>query len=314
MKVSVIIPTFNVEKYIEQCVRSLTNQTVKDIEIILIDDVSSDSTVNLINTMAQKDARIKLIINERNSGPSYTRNQGIKRANGEYIAFLDSDDWWASNRLEKMLEIAENNDCDMVCDDQYLIDDRRTNPWGTVFTNGSFAVSSPTVFGPADFINKNMGLKPMIRREFLTKNQILFNENLRYGEDYLLFLDCLLHGAKAILLPTAYYYYRAREGSLVTNNMKLLEQTLKTTEELLVNPFYTKDPSVKGALNNRKAKIKEALSYYKFMQPIKDKKIVEGLTELVKNPIVLKIFVRRVPLILKNRVFKREKLQVKKHE
>ncbi|WP_174728972.1 glycosyltransferase family 2 protein [Mesobacillus harenae] len=307
MKVTVVIPTYNVENYIVQCLKSVLNQSLTDFEIIVIDDVSSDRTVELIKTLAEKDPRIKLLINKKNSGPAHSRNRGIKEAAGDYVAFLDSDDWWDHDRLNEMVGIAEKFDAEMVCDDQMLIDDNKTVPWGTVFTNGGLIIAEPTKFSAADFINNNMGLKPLLKTNFLHRNNILFNEDLRYGEDYLLFLDCLLHRADAYLLPVAYYYYRAREGSLVTNNMKLLEQTLQTTEKLLRDPFYVNDTSVKEALKKRKKDIKEAIKYYKFMQPIKDGKTTEGIGQLIKSPATLLIFARRLPKIFKNRVYRKMK-------
>lgn len=305
MKVSVIIPTYNVEQYITKCLDSVVMQTESNIEIIVIDDVSSDNTVKIVKEYTSNDNRIKLFVNQTNSGPSKTRNKGISEAKGEYIAFLDSDDWWSEDRVECLLQAANAFDADMVCDDQFLIDDRKTDPWGTVFHNGQMSVTEPTFFSAVDFITKNMGLKPMIKREFMNKYNICFNEALRYGEDYLLFLQCLMHGAKALLLPDAYYYYRAREGSLVTNNMKLLEQTLGTTEELLEDPFYKKNPEVTQALKNRRKNILEAIKYYRFMQPIKNKDIGGGLVQMVKSPDVLFLLLKRAPRIINNRIFRK---------
>ncbi|MCM3727697.1 glycosyltransferase family 2 protein [Neobacillus cucumis] len=305
LKVSVIIPTYNVENYITKCLESVLNQTFENIEVIVIDDVSSDKTVEMVKAFSKKDARIKLLENQKNSGPSYTRNKGIKAATGDFIAFLDSDDWWHHERLSMMTKAAIQLNAEMICDNQYLIDDNSVTPWGTIFQNGNVHITEPTRFSAADFINKNLGLKPLIKRSFLKKNHILFEEGLRYGEDYLLFLNCLMNGANAFLLPEAYYFYRAREGSLVTNNMKLLNQTLSTTKELLLEPFYTKDPRVKEALENRKKNIQEAIKYYQFMQPIKEGNIAKGVFQLAKSPSIFLIFGRRLPKIFKNRVLRK---------
>lgn len=119
--VSVIIPTYNVEKYIEKAIQSVLDQTYPNIEIIVVDDGSTDHTVDVVRSF--HDERIKLFINERNMGPSYSRNRGIKEAKGEWIAFLDGDDWWDKERLEKLLNVAETYQADVVCDDLYLIVD-----------------------------------------------------------------------------------------------------------------------------------------------------------------------------------------------
>ncbi len=90
-KVSIIVPVYNVEKYLSTCLDSLINQTLKDIEIICINDGSTDNSLNILNEYAQKDTRI-IVINKENSGPGSCRNLGIEKATGEYIQFVDSDD------------------------------------------------------------------------------------------------------------------------------------------------------------------------------------------------------------------------------
>lgn len=307
MKATIIIPTYNVEKYIEQCINSVILQTEKDIEIILIDDCSSDSTTKIIEEYAKNDTRINLIINEKNSGPSHSRNKGLQAAKGKFIAFLDSDDWWDEERLEKMLQHVENFNADMICDDQKLINDNEEKHWGTIFKNGKVYLNKPLNFTASYFINHDLGLKPLIRREFIEQNQIRFDENLRYGEDYLLFLNCLMLGANAYLIPEAYYYYRAREGSLVTKNMDLLKQTLNTTENMLNNPFYNKDHEVKRALENRKKRIIEAIEYYSFTQPIKDGDYLQGIKSFIRSPRGAFLIIKRLPRVLNNRIIRKFK-------
>ena len=103
MKISVIIPVYNVEKYIEDCLNSILVQTLKDFEIICIDDCSTDNSLQIIETYTHKDKRIKILKNKKNEGPSYTRNIGIEMAQGEYIYFLDSDDMIEKNALQELL-------------------------------------------------------------------------------------------------------------------------------------------------------------------------------------------------------------------
>lgn len=110
-KVSIIVPIYNVERYLDRCVQSLLNQTLKDIEIILVDDGSPDNCPDLCNEYARKDSRIK-VIHKKNAGLGFVRNSGLDIANGEYIAFVDSDDYVSENMYEQLYNetVAQNFD------------------------------------------------------------------------------------------------------------------------------------------------------------------------------------------------------------
>ena len=112
-QVSIIVPVYNVENYIERCLNSLVNQTFKDIEIITINDGSTDKSLELLNKYAKEDIRIS-VIDLGDEGVSYCRNLGIEKANGKYIMFVDSDDWIDSSMVEVMYKKAEENKLDLV--------------------------------------------------------------------------------------------------------------------------------------------------------------------------------------------------------
>ena len=112
-KLSVIIPVYNVEEYLNECLDSITNQTLEGIEIICIDDGSTDNSPNLLKEYQKKDQRIKIITKE-NGGQATARNLGIKEAHGEYIAFIDSDDFIEPEMLEKLYTKAKNNNLDIA--------------------------------------------------------------------------------------------------------------------------------------------------------------------------------------------------------
>ena len=101
VKVSVIIPVFNVEKYLKECIESISNQSLEDIEIICIDDGSSDDSLNILNEYANKDSRFK-ILHQDNLGPGAARNYGVNESSSPWICFLDADDWWELTFLEEM--------------------------------------------------------------------------------------------------------------------------------------------------------------------------------------------------------------------
>lgn len=107
--VSIITPIYNCEQFLQETIQSVLNQTYTNWELILIDDCSTDNSLSIAETAAQRDSRIRVIKLDQNSGPAVARNIGIKKAKGKYIAFLDSDDMWFPNKLEKQLSFMEKN-------------------------------------------------------------------------------------------------------------------------------------------------------------------------------------------------------------
>ena len=122
-KLSVIVPIYNVEQYIHKCVDSILNQNFKDFELILVDDGSPDSCGKICDEYAQKDERVK-VIHKVNGGLSDARNFGLEKAKGEYVSFIDSDDWVDENIYSESLKYMEENDLDIVCFD---VTEVRTN-------------------------------------------------------------------------------------------------------------------------------------------------------------------------------------------
>lgn len=120
-KVSIIVPVYNVEKFLERCVISLQNQTVRDIEIILVDDSSTDSSLQICNRLAQADSRIK-VIHKVNEGAGKARNAALSIATGEYIGFVDSDDYVEPDMYRTLLEKAEEHNSDLVMSGVIFVD------------------------------------------------------------------------------------------------------------------------------------------------------------------------------------------------
>ena len=119
-KVSIVVPIYNVEKYLEQCIDSIINQTLKEIEIILVDDGSPDNCPQICDDYVKKDSRIK-VVHKTNGGLSSARNAGIEIATGDYIGFVDSDDYIELDMYEKMYNIAIENNVDFVMSDYYSV-------------------------------------------------------------------------------------------------------------------------------------------------------------------------------------------------
>ena len=131
-KVSILVPCYNVEKYLPQCLDSIVNQTLKDIEIIAINDGSTDSTLDIIKQYAKKDKRF-VIIDKKNEGYGKSMNRGLDAATGEYIGIVESDDWVEPDAFETLYNMAKLNDADIAKADFVFFDNdtgTETKSWG----------------------------------------------------------------------------------------------------------------------------------------------------------------------------------------
>ena len=184
-KVSVIVPIYNVEKYIGKCVDSIRNQDYPNIEIILVDDGSPDKSPQIIDEMASNDDRIK-VIHEKNGGVSSARNRGIAAATGEYIMFVDGDDWVDDDYVSYFVDLIEKHGCDIGMDkNNYMVEK-------TMSADKSYRVSAEKAIewiylGTLFVAVWNKIYKTSLLRE----SGVLFNEEIWYGEGMLFNIECL---------------------------------------------------------------------------------------------------------------------------
>jgi len=218
--VSVIVPTYNVERYVEDCIDSLISQTYPNVEIIVIDDGSKDATVYLLNQYKDK---FKLIAHDNNKGQGARRNEGIKRAKGKYIYFVDSDDWIESDAIEKLVKQAEAEKVELV----------RFN--GVAFYEGG---SAPKVEGNYDFSHvlkdkavytgeelleknrKSYSASPclyLVKKEVVDQHNLCFLEGVLHEDEY--FTTRLFASVERMsYLDEGFYHRRYRLASTMTEN------------------------------------------------------------------------------------------------
>ena len=136
--VSIVVPVYNVESYIEECLQSVCSQTYENLEIICVDDVGNDRSMDVVRSFAVKDCRIKIIEHDKNKGLAEARNTGLEHVSGDYVFFLDSDDWLSIDAIEKFVRSAKVGEPDIVVgqglafsDDGKLFKNPRAKPDGT---------------------------------------------------------------------------------------------------------------------------------------------------------------------------------------
>ena len=221
-KVSIVVPVYNVEKYLRECLDSLVNQTLEDVEIICVNDGSTDSSLQILEEYASKDSRIK-IFNQKNQGVSAARNFGIKNVNGKYLTFVDADDWIELNALEILYKTIEERKTEMLIfsfknyfsTTDIVKDDRLL-----------FANKNDINFLNAyeDIFNSPMGTWGKIyKTDLIKKNEILFPLDIQCGEDRPFYINaCICAKNIAVLDEPLYYYRRNILGSLTQGNSTTL--------------------------------------------------------------------------------------------
>lgn len=213
VKVSVIVPIYNVEKYIGKCILSIIEQTYKNIEIILVDDGSLDDSGNIADEYATRDNRIK-VIHKANAGVSAARNSGLDAATGDFVCFSDGDDYVMPYYVEHLLKLCLTDNADVA----YTVD------MYTTFHNEHVANSHVKVITPEDATENILCYKvpigvysKLFNREFLVKNNIRFLEDVYIGEGFNFNTACFQRANKVVMSNERIYFYRRdNEASAMT--------------------------------------------------------------------------------------------------
>ena len=209
---SIVTTVYNKEKYIKQCISSVINQTFGDFELIIVDDCSTDNTLNILKEYS--DNRIKIFNTEKNSGVSFCRNYGLKNAAGEYVYFIDSDDYLEETILKRAHDELNLNPSDVLVFPYHLYMDRKKR---VKRDNSKRTLRSIADFKKPFFANE--ALKELFelnyevwnrifKREFLLSNSIFFKEDLTFSEDLVFYCDVLKYLKTVTYLNDAGYYYR----------------------------------------------------------------------------------------------------------
>lgn len=214
--VSVIVPFYNIENYIEDCLKSIIKQTYTNLEIICVDDCGKDNSIDIVKKYIQIDGRIKLIQHSKNIGIGGARNTGISNANGKYIYFIDGDDFIENNYIESLVNAIEKYNTDIICNNKilkYYEDNENKNCY--IKKENDFALN--TIFDFDESIVKKImisALCKIYKTDFLRNNNFYFPEKIKF-EDFA-FLHILKTKVKNIVFTyNSTYFYRQRFGSLI---------------------------------------------------------------------------------------------------
>ena len=205
--ISVIVPIYNAEKYLAQCIESIIHQTHRDLQILLINDGSTDSSLSIAQDFAQRDARIE-IYTQSNQGQGAARNNGLQHANGEYISFVDADDFIDQDFYSHIIAAIADKDC-------VQIGYRRVSPKGEILAEKC----------PRHFYQFTSPCMRLYRSEILTQHQLNFPEDMIY-EDVIFSLDLWAINPKYIQLPYTGYNYTCNPQSTTAKRNRTKEKQL----------------------------------------------------------------------------------------
>ena len=209
-KISISVPVYNAEKYLRQCLASLVTQTFWDIEIVVVNDGSTDGTKEICEEFAKRDSRIKLIHKE-NGGIASARQVALDSATGIFMGSVDADDWVEPDFCEKMYSKAVDENADVIlCDSWYEYEHvgKKINSYGKDIPVDNAEIIEEALNGlmPCSVWNK------LYKMDFLRKHKIIFEDGINMGEDVLFFLKVLRHTMRFVYLPECLYHYRRMPG------------------------------------------------------------------------------------------------------
>lgn len=289
--VSVVIPAYNAAASLGETVASAQRQSLAEIEILIVDDASTDDTLALARRLAAADPRIRVFAGEQNRGPSGARNLGFAAARGEWIALLDADDAFETERLADLVTAARGSGADLLADNLLLEDeDGSSAPMLTAEEGGTEAVSA------AGFLLGNLPdraqprrsygfLKPILRRAFLVEHGLGYDESLRFAEDFAFYLDCLGAGGRFFLLRRPLYRYRLRGDSLTAqHSIEDLRRLQQVDRRLLQRGNPAATPAFRDALRRHRRSIDQRLQWRLVIEAVKRHDWAAALRAGVKGP------------------------------
>lgn len=221
-KVSIIVPVYNSEKTLARCINSILKQKYQTTEIILVNDGSTDNSLTICEEYARKDPRV-IVIDKKNTGVSDTRNTGISYASGEYIQFVDSDDWITENATGVLVDRMQQANCDMVISSFYRVVNGKTAEKGHIQTDivmDKKEFISHMMEAPANFYYGVMWNK-LYRSDIIRAHRITCCTDLDWCEDFLFNLDYIRYSETFASLNTPIYYYVKTKNSLVERQCNL---------------------------------------------------------------------------------------------
>lgn len=265
MTISEIVPVYNAEKYLGKCLDSILEQTYKKIEIILVDDGSTDNSPKILDQYAAKDSRIR-VIHKANGGAASARNAGLRAAEGEYVGFTDSDDWIEPFYVEQLVHACKNTEADIVVSDHFHDIGQESKRVSGFFPLGLYnkeQLLSSLLYSGRFF---EYGLQPhlvtkLFRKDILLKTQLCVDERIVIGEDAAVVYPTVLEAEKIFISDICGYHYVQHSGSITKSETLDEKEWNQLLFDYLESVFREK-----GVWNIMEPQLKQYKKYLLFMR------------------------------------------------
>lgn len=282
VKVSIIMPVYNASRFLKMSCGSVAKQTLKDVELICVDDGSTDDSLEILNTLKEKFDFIK-IFTQKNQGSGYARNNGMSKAQGEYIAFLDADDIFVEeDALEKMYFYGSKNSADIVCGNL-----KRIRQNGDIETNYDFKNTKFAYFNKKDVVLPiEYGIpfafyRNIFKREFLEKHEIIFPDLIR-GQDPIFLANALVNTDELYVLRVDLYGYNHSVGGGVNIKVNTYEKKIAYIQHFKNTFDILKDNEFESPFAAYK---REFMDYILFQNNLYDEDIKKAVREVFSDGI-----------------------------
>lgn len=225
--ISVIVPVYNSERYLKECIESVLGQSYKDIELLLVNDGSKDNSLSICKEYEKKDSRVEVINIEQNQGQVHAYKIGIKKSRGDFLMFIDSDDWISSEMINLLVKAQKQGDCDITCCGMWhifptksILEPQNINSIkDKIYTNGEIKEALSTVRETNNFINEYIKFyrcNKLFKKKIVLDNYGYYDESIRVFEDNNFVVSCLIDANKVAYVPKPLYYYRRNDSSTMS--------------------------------------------------------------------------------------------------
>lgn len=300
--ISIIVPVYNVELYLEECIESIIAQTYKDVEIILIDDGSTDKSGAICDKIALKDERI-IVVHKVNGGLSSARNLGIEIAQGKYIIFVDSDDYWIGKEsLTHLYRLAEEFNADVVRGEYISVNEKGERI--RTITKNKINLDKRLLDSATFYINaiagENFSVLFLFKKEAI--GELRFNEKLRIQEDIDFNIKFFSYQRNCVYTKESFYVYRKRENSITT--LPQMAHLIDSFYLCDVFEIYSKISKVREIQNEYQKQ--SVLKYLRALSTIAEEPYYGNLKKVMKTININGIYTKTIKRLLKYRLINRK--------